>query len=147
MAEETRTVAVVDEICAQTVLDADAVFRLRNAVRKSTNERKALQGRLAALDSENLSKEEKSLRAGAFNWLLGRSEEAAEAVKGLSSQAARAVRGAVALEKPRATVPFALAGPESTTVVLPAGSLNRKSASVPPSLAGSHTGGGAMGPE
>jgi len=99
MAEDTRTVAVVDEICSQTVLDADAVFRLRNAVRRSTSERKALQGRAGALESENLSKEEKTQRAAVFNWLLGRLDEAESGLKGVSSQVGRAVRGAVALEK------------------------------------------------
>jgi DNA-directed RNA polymerase subunit alpha len=99
MPEETRTVTAVEDICSQTVLDADAVFRLRNAVRKSTNERKALQGRLNALESENLSKDEKTLRSAVFQWLLGRLDEADATLQGASSQVARAVRGAVLLEK------------------------------------------------
>ena len=99
MAEETRTATIVDEISAQTSLDATAVLNLRNAARNSTAERKALQARLSALESENLPREEKLVRQGAYNWIIGKLDEAEAAVKGVNTPAARVVRAGVASER------------------------------------------------
>jgi len=99
MAEETRTASRVDEIVSQPALDAEAILRLRNAVRNSNAERKALQARLSALDGEDLPKEEKALRQAVGNWILGRFDEAESALKSAPAALARVVRGCIALDR------------------------------------------------
>lgn len=98
-AEETRTAGRVDDIVTQPELDAAAIIRLRAAARNSFLERKALQARLNSLDNENLSREERTLRQAAYEWILGRLDEAEAALKGGSSPLARLVRGGVALDR------------------------------------------------
>lgn len=96
MAEEAT---VIDSISSQPALDAESILKLRNAARNSTAERKALQARLTALDGENLSKDEKSLRHAVYSWILGRYDDAETALKGVSSNTAKLVRGALALDR------------------------------------------------
>ncbi|HEY3320233.1 MAG TPA: DNA-directed RNA polymerase subunit alpha C-terminal domain-containing protein [Planctomycetota bacterium] len=104
MAEETRVVAasIVDTVAAQPTLDADTILKLRNAVRNSSAERKALQARLNALESESLPKEEKTLRTAVYAWILGRYDEAQAAAKSVPGALGKLVHGAVLLDRGQA---------------------------------------------
>ncbi|MGD0088379.1 MAG: DNA-directed RNA polymerase subunit alpha C-terminal domain-containing protein [Planctomycetota bacterium] len=99
MAEATRSASITDEIASQAAFNAEAVLKLRNAVRKSPAERQALLARLAALADADLPKEEKSLREAAYNWITGHLDAAEAALKGSSSALAKLVRGGIALER------------------------------------------------
>lgn len=99
MAEATRTANIVDEISAKPSLDVTALIKLRNAARNDINERRALHSRLHALENETHSREEKALRHAAFNWILGRLDQAEAAVKGLPSAIGSLIRGEIALAR------------------------------------------------
>jgi DNA-directed RNA polymerase subunit alpha len=99
MAEETRVATGVEQLTAQNALDTETILKIRNAVRNSGAERKALQAELNSLESANLARDEKSLRQAAFAWILGRFDEAEGALKGAPAAAARVVRGGLALER------------------------------------------------
>ena len=98
MAEENRT-SVVEEVGAKSALDLPAILRLRTAARNSAAEHRTLQSRLSALENENISKEEKVLRSAAYNWILGRLEQAEGAVKGLPAPVMHLIKGGIAFDR------------------------------------------------
>jgi DNA-directed RNA polymerase subunit alpha len=89
----------VEEIGAKPTLDLPAILKLRNVARNSAAEHKALLAKLNALEHENLSREEKSLRQAAYNWILGRLDQAEAAVKGLPSAPANLIRGGISFDR------------------------------------------------
>ncbi|HYF48133.1 MAG TPA: DNA-directed RNA polymerase subunit alpha C-terminal domain-containing protein [Planctomycetota bacterium] len=91
--------SAIESILSQPALSAEAILKLRNAAHNSITERRALQSRLNALDGENLPREEKSVRQAAFNWILGRFDQAENATKGLPGPLAHLIKGGIALDR------------------------------------------------
>lgn len=98
---ETRVASVVEEVAARTSLDAESLLRLRTAVRNNVAERKALQARLSAIENENIGRDEKNVRLAAFNWILGRLDQAEAATRGLPVPVAYVIRGGLAIDRGR----------------------------------------------
>jgi len=96
------TASSVETLLAQPTLSADAILKLRSAVHNSISERRALQARLNALENESISREEKTLRQAAFNWILGRFEQAEGASRGLPGPLAHLIKGGIALDRGQA---------------------------------------------
>src|SRR5579862_9581099 len=91
----------VEEIGSKPALDLSAILKLRNVARNSAGEHKALLAKLNALEHENLSREEKSLRQAAYNWILGRLDQAENALKGIPAAPGNLIRGGIAFDKGR----------------------------------------------
>ena len=99
MAEETGVASVVDEVSALPAWGADDILKLKNAVSNDPAERKIAQARLSALEHESIPRDEKAVRLAAFNWVLGRREQAETAAKHLPAGIAALIRGEVAVER------------------------------------------------
>ena len=100
MSEESRT-NVVDEVGARPTLDIASILKLRTAARNNTAESRALQAKLNALDSENISREEKTVRQAVYNWILGRLDIADAAARNVAGPLGNLVRGEVAYDRGR----------------------------------------------
>ena len=99
MAEATRSASLTDEIASRPALNAEAILKLRNAVRRNPAERQALLARMAGLAEADLSKEERNLREAAYNWIIGHLEAAEAGLKGAPPALARLIRGGIASER------------------------------------------------
>ena len=100
MSEESRT-NVVDEVGARPTLDIASILKLRTAARNNTVESRALQAKLNALDSENINREEKTVRQAVYNWILGRLDVADAAARTVAGSLGNFVRGEVAYDRGR----------------------------------------------
>ena len=100
MSEESRT-NVVDEVGARPTLDIASILKLRTAARNNTAESRALQAKLNALDSETISREEKTVRQAVYNWILGRLDVADAAARNVAGPLGNLVRGEVAYDRGR----------------------------------------------
>jgi DNA-directed RNA polymerase subunit alpha len=98
MADETRS-SVVDEVGARPALDMPAILKLRTAARNSAAEHRTLQNRLSAVENDNIAREEKNLRLAAYNWILGRLDQADAAVKNISGPVSHLIRGGIAFDR------------------------------------------------
>jgi len=99
MSAEAAVSSIVEEVCSKPTLTPEAVLKLRNAGRNNLAERKLLESRFAGLETENLQREEKTLRQAAFAWILHRFDPAETALKDLSGPFAHLIKGAVLAEK------------------------------------------------
>jgi DNA-directed RNA polymerase subunit alpha len=101
MPEEATIASAVESLVAQPSLNADSILKLRNAARNSLAERKNLQARLTALDSESLPRDEKTLRLAVYNWILGRGDATEAALKSVPAPLSALIRGSLLLDQGR----------------------------------------------